>query len=176
MQLLLPGSSGVWACDSRRCPLTQLFVPHSLLCPDTSYCPAAETPATSGHWLFHWVTIHPDLVASDNSHHFICAKPCRSGSRAGSRAGFRWVVLPRWAGGLRPLGLALENLASRRLMPGVGWIPLSLHMALYMCSWREEEEHSISIALSWKLHFCILMVKVCPGPAEMQRGGLKSTL
>ena len=153
----------MWACDSRRCPLTQLFVPHSLLCPDTSYCPAAETPATSGHWLFHWVTIHPDLVASDNSHHFICAKPCRSGSRAGSRAGFRWVVLPRWAGGLRPLGLALENLASRRLMPGVGWIPLSLHMALYMCSWREEEEHSISIALSWKLHFCILMQKSVQG-------------
>ena len=89
MQWLLPGSSGVWACDSRRCPLTQLLVPHSLLCPDTSYCLAAETPATSDHWLFHWVTILPDLVASDNNHHFICAKSCRSGSRAG----FRWVVL-----------------------------------------------------------------------------------
>lgn len=59
-----------------------------------------------------------------------------------------------------------------------GWLDLSLslHMALYMCSWREEEEHSISIALFWKLHFCILMVKVCPRPAEIQRGGLTSTL
>ena len=123
MQWLLPGSSGVWACDSRMCPLTPLFVLHSLLCPDTSYCLAAETPATSGHWLFHWVTVHPDLVASDNNHHFICAKSCSSGSRAG----FRWVVLLH-------VGL-------------VGWDPWGWHWRTWPCGgWRLGLAGSLSLS------------------------------
>ena len=48
-----------------------------------------------------------------------------------------------------------------------GWLDLSLslRMALYMCSWREEEEPhlgSYTSAFSWS-------------KSEMQRGGLKST-
>ena len=132
MQWLLPGSSGVWACDSRMCPLTQLFVLHSLLCPDTSYCLAAETSATSGHWLFHWVTIHPDLVASDNNHRFICAKSCS----LGSRSGFRWVVLLH-------VGL-------------VDWDPWGWHWRTWPCGgWWLGLAGSLSLSLSTWLFMCV---------------------